>query len=197
MSAAPIPKTAPFAEDEIAILTRVVGPASATQRAWLAGFLAGLDAGNANMPAPPPRAPEPLSVLFASESGNAERLAGDVAKAARKKGFKPTVIDLADLDLAALPRARRLVVIASTWGEGEPPARAALGYAALMGEAAPRVDCDLEYAEPAARWIDGALAELAPAEPAGSVIPVDFSARDLVPDLGPVETEIREHVNLN
>src|ERR1700752_4616817 len=44
MSAAPIPKTAPFADDEIEVLNRAVGPATAVQRAWLAGFLAGLDA---------------------------------------------------------------------------------------------------------------------------------------------------------
>ena len=44
MSASPIPKTAPFADDEIDILNRVVGPATPIQRAWLAGFLAGLDA---------------------------------------------------------------------------------------------------------------------------------------------------------
>ena len=44
MSASPIPKTAPFADDEIDVLNRVVGPATPIQRAWLAGFLAGLDA---------------------------------------------------------------------------------------------------------------------------------------------------------
>ena len=37
----PIPKTAPFAEEEIDLLNRVVGPATPMQRAWLAGFLAG------------------------------------------------------------------------------------------------------------------------------------------------------------
>ena len=35
---AAIPKTAPFSEEEVALLNRVVGPASAVQRAWLAGF---------------------------------------------------------------------------------------------------------------------------------------------------------------
>jgi len=44
MSATPIPKTAPFLDEEIELLNRVVGPASATQRAWLAGFLAGVEA---------------------------------------------------------------------------------------------------------------------------------------------------------
>ena len=34
----PIPKSAPFAEEEIALLNRVMGPASPVQRAWLAGL---------------------------------------------------------------------------------------------------------------------------------------------------------------
>ena len=48
MEMSPIPKTAPFAEEEIDLLNRVVGSASANQRAWLAGFLAGLDAASAS-----------------------------------------------------------------------------------------------------------------------------------------------------
>ena len=62
MSASPIPKTAPFADDEIEILNRVVGPATPIQRAWLAGFLAGLDASvgatrRSRCPPPPRRRP--------------------------------------------------------------------------------------------------------------------------------------------
>src|SRR6266581_404857 len=125
MKISPIPKTAPFAEDEIEVLNRVVGPASATQRAWLAGFLAGLDAAHAApQPAAPPQAAEPLTILYATESGNAERLASDVAKSARKLGFKPMLVDMADLELVNLAKARRLVVIASTspcWHSATPP----------------------------------------------------------------------------
>jgi hypothetical protein len=40
--------------------------------------------------------------VFASESGNSERLAGDIAKASRKNGLKPTIVDMADLDVASL-----------------------------------------------------------------------------------------------
>src|SRR5262244_3430070 len=103
MSTATIPKTAPFADDEIEVLNRVVGPATPIQRAWLAGFLAGLDAsaGAAGAVAAPTAAPqkaEPLTILYATESGNSEKLAGDVAKSARKLGFKPALIDMADLD---------------------------------------------------------------------------------------------------
>jgi sulfite reductase (NADPH) flavoprotein alpha-component len=115
----PIPKTAPFAEEEIDLLNRVVGTASPIQRAWLAGFLAGLDASGGALtvqPAAPARPAEPLTIVYASESGNSEKLAGDIAKSARKNGLKPTVIDMADLDLAALTSARKLVFIAATWG---------------------------------------------------------------------------------
>ena len=240
----PIPKTAPFAEDEIDLLNRVVGTANPIQRAWLAGFLAGLDAqsGHARAePAAPPRAAEPVTIVYASESGNGERLAADLAKLARKRGLKPTVVDMADLDVATLASARRLVVIAATWGEGEPPARAAASYAALMGESAPRLDgvafavlalgdtayvefcaigkaidarlealggkrvaeradLDLDFAEPAARWIEGAVTALAPAadtaSSGGQVIAVDFGAA-AEPNLGPFEAEVTAHIDLN
>jgi sulfite reductase (NADPH) flavoprotein alpha-component len=142
-SLALLPRTAPFGDEDIQSLERVLAPATPTQRAWLSGFLAGLDAQGgapAALPAAAPVAAEPLTVLFASESGNSERLAGDLAKAARKQGFKPKVLDLAELDVADLAGAKKLVVIAATWGEGEPPGRAVRGYGALMGEAAPRLD---------------------------------------------------------
>jgi sulfite reductase (NADPH) flavoprotein alpha-component len=141
---AAIPKTAPFSEEDVDLLNRVVGPATQVQRAWLAGFLAGVEAaqsgGEAAIEQAAPRAAEPLTIVYASESGNSEKLAGDMAKAARKLGFKPAVVDMADLELASLTKAKRLVVIAATWGEGEPPGRAARVYNELMGEGAPRLD---------------------------------------------------------
>ena len=140
-SFATIPKTAPFAEEEIDLLNRVVGPANALQRAWLAGFLAGVESvtGQAQ-PAAPARPAEPLTIVYASESGNCEKLANELAKAARKNGLKPTLIDMADLEASDLTKAKRLVFIAATWGEGEPPARAVRTYGELMGEGAPRLD---------------------------------------------------------
>ena len=138
-----LPRTAPFGDGERASLDAVLGTASPTQRAWLAGFLAGLDAAGgqpAAVLAAPPKAAAPLTVIYASESGNSEALAGNVAKLARKQGFKPKVVDFADLDVATLPKAGKLIAIAATWGEGEPPARAVRAYGELMGEGAPRLD---------------------------------------------------------
>src|SRR5664279_857097 len=239
-SFATIPKTAPFAEEEIDLLNRVVGPANALQRAWLAGFLAGVESvSGVAQPAAPARPAEPLTIIYASESGNCEKIANDLAKAARKNGLKPTLIDMADLDLAALASAKRLVVIAATWGEGEPPARAVRAYGELMGEGAPRldgvefgvlalgdtayaefcaigkkiderlaalgakrvverVDCDLDFAAPAADWIGRAIKALQPDEAGrGTVIEVDFGKVPAAPKTDIVEAEIVEHINLN
>ncbi|MFF8802902.1 MULTISPECIES: sulfite reductase flavoprotein subunit alpha [unclassified Methylobacterium] len=141
-----LPRTAPFGDQERAHLDAALGAATPIQRAWLTGFLAGLDAASgqpaaaAPAPAAPPKAAEPLTILFASESGNSEKLASDVNKLARKQGFKPKIVDFADLDLATLPKAGKLIAIAATWGEGEPPARAVRAYGELMGEGAPRLD---------------------------------------------------------
>jgi len=138
-----LPRTAPFEDKERASLDAVLGAATPIQRAWLAGFLAGLDAAGgqpAAVPAAPPKAAEPLTILFASESGNSEKLAGDLAKLARKNGFKPKVVDFFDLDVASLAKEKHVVAIAATWGEGEPPARATRAYGELMGEGAPRLD---------------------------------------------------------
>jgi sulfite reductase (NADPH) flavoprotein alpha-component len=138
-----LPRTAPFGDGERASLDAVLGTASPTQRAWLAGFLAGLDAAGGQpvaVPAAPPKAAAPLTVIYASESGNSEALAGNVAKLARKQGFKPKVVDFADLDVSTLPKAGKVIAIAATWGEGEPPARAVRAYGELMGEGAPRLD---------------------------------------------------------
>jgi sulfite reductase (NADPH) flavoprotein alpha-component len=241
MSLVAIPKSAPFLDEEIEMLNRVVGAASPTQRAWLAGFLAGVEAssGGVAQPVAPPVAAEPLTIVFASESGNSEKLAGDLAKAARKNGLKPTIVDMADLDVATLSKSKRLVVIAATWGEGEPPARATRVYAELMGQGAPRldgveyavlalgdtayvefcaigkalderfaalggkrvvdrVDCDLDFATPAADWIGRAVKALAPADGGrGTVIEVDFGKSGAAPKTEIAEAEIIEHVNLN
>lgn len=241
---ATIPKTAPFTEEDVALLNQVVGPASPIQRAWLAGFLAGVESvqgGTAAQPSAPARPAEPINILYASESGNCEKLANDFAKTARKNGLKPTLIDMADLEPSMLTTAKKLVVIAATWGEGEPPARAVRTYGELMADAAPRldgvefgvlalgdtayaefcaigkaldarleslgakrvidrVDCDLDFADPAGKWLGDAIKTLAPPadDARGRVIEVDFGGKPAgSPNTDIVEAEIIELTNLN
>ncbi|MBS0245678.1 MAG: flavodoxin domain-containing protein [Proteobacteria bacterium] len=240
---ATIPKTAPFSEEDVALLNQVVGPASPIQRAWLAGFLAGVESvqgGQSVQPAAPAKPAEPITIVYASESGNSEKLAADFAKSARKNGLKPTVIDMADLETAHLTMAKKLIVIAATWGEGEPPARAVRSYGELMADNAPRldgvefgvlalgdtayaefcaigkaidarletlgakrvidrVDCDLDFATPAEKWIGDVIKKLAPEDLGrGRVIEVDFGVKPAgSPNTDIVEAEVSELINLN
>jgi sulfite reductase (NADPH) flavoprotein alpha-component len=112
------------------------------QRAWLSGFLAGLDAAEGKAAAPAPAAgPKPkLLVLYATESGNAEALAAKTRQDAQKRGFAARVLDMGDADVQSLKDAGTIIAIVSTWGDGEPPQRAAPFFRALMGDAAPRLD---------------------------------------------------------
>ena len=81
-----------------------------------------------------------LTVLYASESGNAEALAMRTKKLAQKHGLDARIVDFADADMSVLSKAKNLMVFASTWGEGDPPSRAVDFYTALMGDGAPRIE---------------------------------------------------------
>lgn len=172
-----LPDSAPFADDQISVLNKVMAGTTAEQRAWLSGFLAGYQAGTGSsaaagtVPAATPAARIPLTILYCTESGNAETIAMQAKKSAAKLGFAPVVIDAADADLGAVAKAKHLMVIAATWGEGDPPERAVDFHAALMGEGAPRFDGvkfgvlalgDLAYADFCAvgKRIDARLEEL-------------------------------------
>ena len=64
-----------------------------------------------------------LTVLFASQTGTAEGFATAVGQEARQQGFHATVAcveDYADDDIEQLHEEKLLVVIAATYGEGEP-----------------------------------------------------------------------------
>ena len=144
MPTAPLlPDTAPFAQEQIAALNRVISVTTAEQRAWLSGYLAGLQAASGSQttaPAAPPAKRAPLTILFGTESGNAEALAGQIRKVAAKLGFAPKVIDMADFSLAQAAATENLLIVASTWGEGDPPQRAVDFYDALMTDEAPRFE---------------------------------------------------------
>jgi sulfite reductase (NADPH) flavoprotein alpha-component len=144
MKSAPLlPSTAPFQQEQIAALNGVISVTTAEQRAWLSGYLAGIQAASdpqTAAPAAPPAKRAPLTILFGTESGNAEALAAQARKAAAKLGFAPKVVDMADFTPALAAATENLLIVASTWGEGDPPQRAMDFYEALMADDAPRFD---------------------------------------------------------
>ncbi|MDE3084357.1 MAG: flavodoxin domain-containing protein, partial [Verrucomicrobiota bacterium] len=129
MQAVPIiPDTAPFTPE---------------QRAWLNGFVAGLFSRGSIDPAVQSAraaALKPLTILFGSQTGTAEALAKRAAKEAGQRGFAATVMDMAQFSAARLAQEKNILVITSTYGEGEPPDNAKAFHAALDAADAARLD---------------------------------------------------------
>jgi sulfite reductase (NADPH) flavoprotein alpha-component len=124
-------------------------PFNSEQRAWINGFLAGLfydrtEGGGTAVGAQPVSAAAspslPLLVMFGSQTGTAETLAARLAKEAATRGFLPRVFPLNDYAKANLTAESRLVIITSTWGDGDPPDNAAQCWAWLSSAAAPRLE---------------------------------------------------------
>jgi len=124
-----IPDTAPFSEE---------------QRAWLNGFLAGIfsNAEARRVADPPPSLK--IAVLYATQTGTAEGLARKIVKELKAKGHVVSLASLEGYTPAALAEERYAILVASTYGEGDPPACAQPFYQQLCIERFPRFQ-DLSY----------------------------------------------------
>jgi sulfite reductase (NADPH) flavoprotein alpha-component len=97
-------------------------PFSVEQRAWLNGFLAGVL--NRGAPAPGTALTESkrsLLIAFGSQSGNAESLAKRLAREASGRGFAARAAGLDSLQPADFIKDQNVLLITSTWGEGDMP----------------------------------------------------------------------------
>lgn len=103
-------------------------PFNVEQRAWLNGFLAGILSKGEVGTAPsgnPPAEKQKLLIAFGSQSGNAESLAKKLNKEAGTKGFESRVAGLENITPAQLAQEKNVLLITSTWGDGEMPDNAA------------------------------------------------------------------------
>ena len=64
---------------------------------------------------------KPLSILYGSRTGNAEYLACAAAKQAETQGMVASVAAMDEADLRSVAQAERLLVICSTYGDGDMP----------------------------------------------------------------------------
>lgn len=119
-----IPESAPFTPE---------------QRQWLSEFLGNLltQGSGAAQPAGPA---VPVTVLFGSQTGTAEGLAKKLVKTLKKGNFEPNIQDMASYERERLPKEKNLLVITSTYGDGEPPDSALELHTWLMGDDAPRLE---------------------------------------------------------
>lgn len=123
-----LPAHAPFSETARRLIETALVGLDATQRAWLSGYLAATPVATTTAPLATVKA----LVLYGTESGNSEKLADRTAKEAKKKGIAATVKNMADVKTADLAKHQNLMVVVSTWGDGEPPDGATAFYKEFM-----------------------------------------------------------------
>ena len=137
-----IPDTAPFTPEQRQALLAFLPTLSPLQAGWLGGFLAGAFQGAAAAVGAPGPQDKLFSVhvLYGTESGNSEELAARDTKALRALGYDATLVNMADANLGVLHDATNILVIVSTWGDGEPPDAIRSFHSALLSDSAPRLD---------------------------------------------------------
>lgn len=136
-----LPDSSPLPPDQRQLAKQLGAKLDHDQALWLSGYFAGIaDSSGSALPIPGgTQEKRPLVILYGTESGNAEKLADDARKAAEKKDFKARTVNMADAKPSDLTKCENLLVIVSTWGEGDPPDAATEYYEAFMSDAMPQL----------------------------------------------------------
>ncbi|WEZ64743.1 assimilatory sulfite reductase (NADPH) flavoprotein subunit [Bacillus subtilis] len=241
----------PFNQEQAELLNRLLPTLTESQKIWLSGYLsaqsvsaqeaAGAPAAAVSAEAPAPAVSKEVTVLYGSQTGNAQGLAENAGKQLEQSGFQVTVSSMSDFKPNQLKKVTNLLIVVSTHGEGEPPDNALSFHEFLHGRRAPkledlrfsvlalgdssyeffcqtgkefdqrleelggkrispRVDCDLDYDEPAAEWLEGVLKGLNEAG-VGSAAPapaaVSQTGESSYSRTNPFRAEVLENLNLN
>ena len=115
-------------------------PFSPAQRAWLNGFLAGMWSSAPSNAAQTLTITRDVAVLYASQTGTSERLAKKIAKELKLKGHTARVTSLEGYAPAALAKEEYALVLASTYGEGDPPDTVKPFFDQLCDPSTPRLE---------------------------------------------------------
>ncbi|AIE59889.1 assimilatory sulfite reductase (NADPH) flavoprotein subunit [Bacillus methanolicus] len=241
----------PFNQEQTELLNRLLSTLTETQKVWLSGYLAASHSAFVSGTQEAPAAELPakstgqiskeVTILYGSQTGNAQGLAEKAGKTLEGRGFKATVLSMSDFKPNNLKKVQNLLIIVSTHGEGDPPDNALSFHEFLHGRRAPKVDglrysvlalgdssyeffcqtgkkfdsrlselggtrlyprfdCDLDYDEPAAEWLEGVLNGLSDAkvESAASVAAAAPQAfESTYSRTNPFRAEVLENINLN
>lgn len=240
----------PFNQEQAELLNRLLPTLTESQKIWLSGYLSAQSVSVLETSGAPaavsagvtaPAISKEVTVLYGSQTGNAQGLAENAGKQLEERGFQVTVSSMSDFKPNQLKKINNLLIVVSTHGEGEPPDNALSFHEFLHGRRAPklddlrfsvlalgdssyeffcqtgkefdqrleelggkrispRVDCDLDYDEPAAEWLECVCEGLSEAE-GGSVAPAPAAApqtgESAYSRTNPFRAEVLENLNLN
>ncbi|MFC5651005.1 flavodoxin domain-containing protein [Paenibacillus solisilvae] len=103
------------------------------------------------MEPPAPAVPEDsakksrVTILWASQTGNAEGAANECAKQLQAAGHEIRLISMDAYSMTDLPSERNMLLVASTFGAGDPPDNGETFWQSLQAESVPRLS-ELRYA---------------------------------------------------
>jgi sulfite reductase (NADPH) flavoprotein alpha-component len=125
-----------IAQAKIKLIQEMVVDLTKEEIIWLSGYLSGIagadtrlipgEATQASASTVP--AVQKITIAYGTETGNAKKLASNLAAKAKKKGIQPKLVSLEQYKLTDLPKEEWFFTIISTQGDGEPPAGAKKFY---------------------------------------------------------------------
>ena len=141
-------QASPLSAQQIKDLQSLVSQLNPIQQAWVSGYLAAaaqLAGGLSAAPAQQTNESAVLTILYGSQTGNAKAVAIKVKVAAEQQGIAVKLADIGSYKTTALAKEKYLLIVTSTYGEGEPPESAVAFHKFLFSKKAPKLD-GLKYA---------------------------------------------------
>ncbi|MGO1247628.1 MAG: assimilatory sulfite reductase (NADPH) flavoprotein subunit [Oceanisphaera sp.] len=138
----------PLNEQQVHKLTQVAAELSATQLAWVSGYFYGISQQPGGVAAPAPQAQaQPagtLTIIYASQTGNAKGVAEELQAKASANGVAVKLVSAGDYKVRQLKKETHVLIVASTNGEGEAPDDAIQFHKELKAGKAGKLD-GLQY----------------------------------------------------
>ncbi|MRS19481.1 NADPH-dependent assimilatory sulfite reductase flavoprotein subunit [Enterobacteriaceae bacterium RIT692] len=164
----------PLSPEQLARLQAATTDFNTTQMAWLSGYFWGMvnqTPGAVAAPAPVQAETPTITLISASQTGNARRLAEQLRDDLLAAKLSVNLVNAGDYKFKQIGQEKLLVVVTSTQGEGEPPEEAVALHKFLLSKKAPKFegtafavfglgDTSYEFFSKAGKDFDERLAEL-------------------------------------
>ncbi|WP_421208816.1 assimilatory sulfite reductase (NADPH) flavoprotein subunit [Aeromonas sp. 602396] len=114
----------PLSDEQQRQLGQVLSTLNTQQLAWVSGYLYGLSQTGQQSVATSAAVAAPsgsLTIIYGSQTGNAKGVATAIKAQAEALGLPVTLASMADYKPKQLKKESHLLVVVSTYGEGEPP----------------------------------------------------------------------------